>query len=72
MTTFSVSRISAAAVAFLLLVGLTGCSQNKFDQEVGKEEAAVKLLREVQRGDYDVVTTNELKELLNGDAEVGV
>ena len=34
---------------------------NKFKQEVEKESAAVKLVREVQRGGYDVVKTDELK-----------
>lgn len=35
--------------------------QNKFEEEVEKEKGAVKLLREVQRGGYDVITTDELK-----------
>lgn len=34
---------------------------NKFKKEVEKENGAVKLVREVQRGGYDVVTTDELK-----------
>ena len=35
---------------------------NKFEAEVKTEAAAVKLVREVQRGGYDVVTTDELKK----------
>ena len=34
---------------------------SKFEQEVEKETAAVKLYREVARGGYDLVTTQELK-----------
>lgn len=34
---------------------------NKFEQEVEKETGAVKLLREVQKGNYDVIKTDELK-----------
>jgi thiosulfate/3-mercaptopyruvate sulfurtransferase len=34
---------------------------NKFEKEVEKETGAVKLVREVQRGGYDLVTTEELK-----------
>jgi len=34
---------------------------NKFEQEVTKETEAVKLVREVQRGGYDIVTTDEFK-----------
>lgn len=33
---------------------------NKFEKEVKLEAAAVKLLREAQRGDYDIVKTDEL------------
>ncbi len=38
---------------------------NKFEKEVEKETAAVKLLREVQRGDYNVITTTELQEMIS-------
>jgi len=34
---------------------------NKFEKEVEKEAGAVKLVREVQRGGYDLVATEELK-----------
>nr|WP_229596995.1 rhodanese-like domain-containing protein [Pseudodesulfovibrio sediminis] len=34
---------------------------DKFEDEVVKETGAVKLVREVQKGGYDVVTTEELK-----------
>jgi len=45
--------LAAPAMAFL---------GNKFEKEVEKEAGAVKLVREVQRGGYDVVTTEELKQ----------
>ncbi|SDZ79506.1 Rhodanese-related sulfurtransferase [Desulfuromusa kysingii] len=35
---------------------------NKFEKEVKAEQQAVKLLREVQRGEYGIVTTAELKK----------
>jgi hypothetical protein len=38
---------------------------NKFEKEVEKESGAVKLVREVQRGGYDVVTTEELKNWID-------
>jgi len=48
-------------------VGLTrpAMAKNKFEQEVVKEQGAVELVREVQRGGYDVVTTKELKDLID-------
>ncbi|MCP4668892.1 MAG: rhodanese-like domain-containing protein, partial [Deltaproteobacteria bacterium] len=42
-----------------------GCTKNKFEKEVDKEKAAVKLVREVQRGHYDVMTTEELKQWID-------
>jgi len=39
--------------------------QNKFEKEVAKEQGAVKLVREVQRGGYDLVTTAELKKWID-------
>jgi thiosulfate/3-mercaptopyruvate sulfurtransferase len=38
---------------------------NKFEKEVEMEAGAVKLVREVQRGGYDVVTTEELKKWID-------
>ena len=38
---------------------------NKFEKEVKTEKQAVKLVREIQRGGYDVVTTDELKKWQN-------
>ncbi len=48
----------------LLIIGLSthSLAKNKFQKEVDKEANAVKLVREVQRGGYDVVTTAELKK----------
>ena len=43
---------------------------NKFKQEVEKETAAVKLVREVQRGGYDVVATEELKTWMDSGKEL--
>ena len=55
----------------LVVCGLfvLGCSnsastKNKFEKEVDKEQAAVKLVREVQRGGYGVITASELKDLI--------
>ena len=48
-------------MAAWLFMSLPAC-KNQFGQEVEKERAAVKLVREVQRGCYDVVSTDELKK----------
>jgi rhodanese-related sulfurtransferase len=43
---------------------------NKFEKEVEKETGAVTLVREVQRGGYDVVTTEELKKWIDSGQEM--
>jgi len=59
------------AISFLFFIAipltLAHCSdaKNKFQLEVDKEAAAVKLVREVQRGGYNVVTTSELKSWID-------
>lgn len=56
-----VAGMAAPAWAFL---------NNKFEKEVEKETGAVKLVREVQRGGYDVVTTEELKKLIDSGKDM--
>ena len=43
---------------------------DKFEKELEKETGAVKLVREVQRGGYDVVTTEELKKWIDSGKEM--
>jgi rhodanese-related sulfurtransferase len=45
-------------------------AKTKFEIEVEKEAAAVKLVREVQRGGYDVVTTHELKQWIDAGKDM--
>ena len=45
-------------------------AKDKFQAEVDKELAAVKLVREVQRGDYGVVTAAELKHWIDSGKEM--
>jgi thiosulfate/3-mercaptopyruvate sulfurtransferase len=57
----------------LLALGLNTTAaafQNKFEKEVEKEAGAVKLVREVRRGGYDVVTTAELKQWLDAGKDM--
>lgn len=63
------------AVSVILFIGLTTPSSaaifdNKFEKEVKKEKGAIKLLREVQRGGYDVVSTEELKKMIDEGRDI--
>ena len=43
---------------------------DKFEKELDKETGAVKLVREVKSGGYDVVTTEELKKWIDSGKEM--
>ena len=67
------SRISALfMVALFLMVASNAFAfgESKFEKEVAKETAAVKLVREVQRGGYDLITTDELKKLMDSKEDI--
>jgi len=57
--------------SLVVVIGMVGggfgtvTAKDKFEAEVDQESAAVKLVREVQRGGYDVVTTDELKKWID-------
>jgi len=57
-------------VTLLLISSPAWCWDNKFEQEVKAEQQAVKLVREIQRGGYDVVTTAELKNWLDEGKDI--
>ena len=66
-------QVVISALSGLLLFGFLGCSGvNQFEAEVEKEAGAVKLVREVKRGDYDVVTTGELKKWMDAGKDMVV
>ena len=59
--------VMLSLAAFLVGTGTPAfAGKNKFEQEVDKEKVAVKLVRDVQRGGYDMVTTEELKGWVDG------
>ena len=49
---------------FILNRAAFGFGTSKFEAEVATEAAAVKLVREVQKGGYDVITTEELHKAI--------
>ncbi|MBT8339062.1 MAG: rhodanese-like domain-containing protein [Desulfatitalea sp.] len=59
-------RIVRTVLICVLILGMLSCSgANKFEAEVAKEAGAVKLVREVQSGGYDLVTTEVLKKWID-------
>ncbi len=58
------ARIRVASLICLAAV-VAGCGQNKFEKEVEPEATAVKLTRETVSGEYELISTEELKVLLD-------
>ena len=68
----TIRKIFTLTVIGLLVAGLSApvMAKNKFQKEFEKEQGAVKLVREVQRGGYDVVTTEELKQWIDSGRDM--
>lgn len=69
---FLKSWILRLIVIGVMVVGGTGtaAAKNKFEKEVEKETGAVKLVREVQQGGYQTVTTTELKQWIDAGKDM--
>lgn len=64
------TRISSTIAVAVGLLVVSGCGQSKFAQEVDREKSAVKLAREMAQGGYDLITTAELKALIDEKADI--
>ncbi|WP_163337679.1 rhodanese-like domain-containing protein [Desulfopila sp. IMCC35008] len=61
----------ALCTALLCVTGTAfGFGNSKFEKEVATEASAVKLVREVQRGGYNVITTEELKQAIDSGEDM--
>lgn len=59
-------------VCSLLLLTVPAGAKDRFEEEVDKEQEAIALVREVKKGDYDVISVQELKELLESGTDAVV
>ncbi len=53
-----------------LIAAVAGCGTNKFQRELQTEDAAIKLVKETTQGGYKLISTSELKELLDSGQEL--
>ena len=67
-----IKKLMQSVLLGVLVIGLStaASAKDKFEKEVDKETGAVKLVREVQRGGYDVITTAELKGLIDSGKDI--
>jgi len=61
---------ASVTVLFLVSLWTPVMAKSKFEQEVDNETLAVGLVRQVQKGGYDVVTTEELKGWLDAGKDI--
>jgi rhodanese-related sulfurtransferase len=66
---FTKTVISFLAVSFFMGTAVIA-EPNLFQKEVETETVAVKLVRDTARGGYDLVTTEELKTLIDGKKDM--
>ena len=64
------NQLRMSLVIFSVMAACSGCGQNKFQQELSTEEAAVKRVREFAHGGSEIVTTDELKKLIDDGTEL--
>lgn len=68
----NLNRAPWAAVFAATALMIAGCGgvKDKFEKEVDNETLAVNLARQTLDGDYDLITTSELKALIDEGADV--
>ena len=59
----------AQIVTTWMCLQVAGCGSNQFQQELQIEESAVKLAKETIQGQYPLITTDELKTLIDSDID---
>ncbi len=71
MKKYNISSIIAVVTIVLMCISSNtfAFGTNKFKAEVEKEAAAVKLYREVVRGDYKILTTSELQDVIKNQTD---
>ncbi len=62
--------VIAVVLVSLVVVMVVFGGKNVFEKEVDREMSAVKFAREVEAGGYGIITTNELKALVDEKAEM--
>lgn len=68
-------KVLVPALVFMAILSLSVSQSfaflgdDKFEQEVEKEKGAIKLTREVLSGGYDVVSTEELKKMIDSNED---
>lgn len=69
-----VKRGSLILLSMVLILACSvtafGFGANKFEEELKNEQSAIKLVREIERGDYRIVGTEELKQWVDGGKDI--
>jgi len=68
----TVKSVFRLLILFVVTIGFVGTAmaKDKFEMEVEKDTEAVKLVRDVRAGGYDVVNTEELKQWIDAGKDM--
>lgn len=66
----SLYALIVASICVLVAGNAFAFGESKFEKEVATETVAVKLVRDVQKGGYDLVTTAELKKMIDAKEDM--
>lgn len=66
----SLYALIVASLCVLVAGNAFAFGESKFEKEVATETVAVKLVRDVQKGGYDLVTTDELKKMIDAKEDM--
>jgi thiosulfate/3-mercaptopyruvate sulfurtransferase len=62
--------LTASLGFFVIGTATSALAKNKYEAEVEKEQVAVKLVREVQRGGYQIITAEELDQWIEAGKDI--
>ena len=62
--------LAASLVFFVIGTATSAFAKNKYEAEVETEQVAVKLVREVQRGGYQIITAEELDQWMEAGRDI--
>jgi thiosulfate/3-mercaptopyruvate sulfurtransferase len=70
MNVVKIMYLSGCLIFFMIGMVTPGFAKNKYEEEVETEQVAVKLVREVQKGGYQVITAEELNQWIDAGKDM--
>jgi thiosulfate/3-mercaptopyruvate sulfurtransferase len=72
MKKFTTGSLMLAVLFLTVLLSIPAQAEDLFEKEVQKEAEAVKLVQDVQQGEYGIVSTTELKQWMDSGKNMAI